>query len=133
MLRPIRKADLEMILSWRNQPFVRESMFNKHKISRKEHFEWYEKIINDKTKSYFIYGTVETPSLGVVYFDAIDFKNRFATWGFYTGNCAPPGTGTLMAIDAIDLAFKKIKLKELKALVLKTNLRSWIFYGFICC
>jgi len=40
MLRPIRKADLEMILSWRNQSFVRESMFNKHKISRKEHFEW---------------------------------------------------------------------------------------------
>ena len=43
MLRPIKDSELELMLSWRNAPAVRENMYTTHEISLAEHAAWWER------------------------------------------------------------------------------------------
>ena len=38
-LRGIKEDELELMLSWRNAPKVRENMYTRHEISLSEHLE----------------------------------------------------------------------------------------------
>jgi UDP-2,4-diacetamido-2,4,6-trideoxy-beta-L-altropyranose hydrolase len=43
-LREIQESDLPLLLEWRNQPFVRQNMFNNSIITMDHHRKWYEKM-----------------------------------------------------------------------------------------
>ena len=50
MLRPATDADLEQMLTWRNQQANREASNNQHVISLDEHRAWWARASQDPTR-----------------------------------------------------------------------------------
>ena len=50
-VRPVKKSDLSLILSWRNHEEIRKHMYNKKIISNEEHLNWFNKSNNDPKKN----------------------------------------------------------------------------------
>ena len=120
LLRPIADSELELMLSWRNVPKVRENMYKTHEISLSEHLEWWQRVSSSETQRYFIYEFSGQP-LGVVGFTDIDFVNKNSFWAFYAAPSAPRGTGSRMELLALDYAFKDLRINKLICEVLAFN------------
>ena len=120
MLRPIKDSELELMLSWRNSPAVRESMYTTHDISLPEHLAWWERTKSSDRQRYFIYEFQDNP-IGIVGFTALDRENRNSSWAFYASPSAPKGTGSRMEMLALDYAFNELGLHKLWCEVLAFN------------
>ncbi|MCL9781546.1 UDP-4-amino-4,6-dideoxy-N-acetyl-beta-L-altrosamine N-acetyltransferase [Vibrio sp. S4M6] len=119
-LRLIRDSELEMMLSWRNAPTVRENMYTTHEISLNDHLTWYSSIKQSEQFRYFMYEFQNVP-LGIVGFTGIDTKNQNSPWAFYASPEAPKGTGSRMEFVALDYAFGELGLRKLWCEVLDFN------------
>jgi len=124
MLRPLDKADLELVLSWRNNPVVRQAMCSQHEITREEHHLWFQRMQKDERKQWFLFLDHDGKPCAVVNFVSIDKVQRTAFWGFYADPNARPGTGMRMSLEALDKAYIDLGLRKLSAEVLASNLRS---------
>ena len=124
MLRPLEESDLELILTWRNAPTVRQAMFTQHEISWEEHQVWLRRVQEDDARQWFLFVDYENIPSAVVGFVAIEQVHKFAFWGFYTDPDAKPGTGVRMSLEALDKAFCELGLRKLNAEVLASNRRS---------
>ena len=119
-LRNIQTEELSLILSWRNEPKVRENMYTKHKISLDEHLAWWKTVQNSDNQQYFMY-ELNAIALGVVSFNQIDMQNHNSSWAFYASPEAPKGTGTKMEFLALNYAFTELSLHKLCCEVLAFN------------
>lgn len=119
-LRSIREEELELILSWRNDPSIRANMYTQHEISINEHLAWWKKISKCEDHKYFMYERFDSP-MGIVAFNSIDKINRHAFWAFYASPEAPRGTGTRMEFLALEYAFHTLNLHKLSCEVLAFN------------
>ncbi|RPA50719.1 UDP-4-amino-4,6-dideoxy-N-acetyl-beta-L-altrosamine N-acetyltransferase [Shewanella vesiculosa] len=119
-LLPLSSDYLDLVLEWRNMPEVRKNMYTSHVISKKEHYEWFERIKCDATKAYFIFELDGKPS-GLIGFVDINHNNHSATWAFYSGNTATRGVGSLMEVTALNYAFDNLELHKLSCEVLEFN------------
>ena len=124
MLRPLDKADLALILPWRNVPTVRQAMFTQHEIGWDEHLAWFHRMQADDSKRWYLYLNKNNEPNGAVNFTDLDPAQRSAFWGFYASPDATLGTGLRMSLDALDTAFNEFALEKLNADVLVTNSRS---------
>lgn len=120
IFRDIRNTEIELILSWRNDPNVRRNMYTRHEISLEEHIDWWQHVCSTDDIKYFIYEVDETP-LGVVGFSQIDEVNSNCSWAFYSSPNAPKGSGSRMEFLAIDYAFSVLGLNKLHCEVLAFN------------
>ncbi|MDH2608039.1 UDP-4-amino-4,6-dideoxy-N-acetyl-beta-L-altrosamine N-acetyltransferase [Acinetobacter baumannii] len=119
-IRPVQLKDAEMILTWRNQDSVRTNMYNHDIIELDAHLKWFNSILVNDTCRYFIYEQNNTP-LGVLSFNDIDFKNKKASWAFYSGDTTVRGIGSEMEQLALDYAFNELDLNKLCCEVLEFN------------
>ena len=134
MLTRLKEIDLSLVFQWRNDASIRNSMFSQNKITWDEHLAWFNKLQLDKSKKWLIYKNQANQESGVVYFKEIDDFQKTAFWGFYTSPDGMPGSGTRMAVEALNMAFNELGLKKLSADVLDTNIKSITFHkkiGFI--
>lgn len=120
LLRPVKESELEMMLSWRNDPSVRQNMYTTHKISLTEHLSWWKRQKDSNSNLYFMYEHAGQP-LGVVSFSEIDRSNQNSAWAFYASPGAPKGTGFRMEALALDYAFCDLNLHKLYCEVLAFN------------
>ncbi|WP_203300259.1 UDP-4-amino-4,6-dideoxy-N-acetyl-beta-L-altrosamine N-acetyltransferase [Marinobacter sediminum] len=127
-LRKIEEADLDLMLSWRNHPSIRQSMFSQVIIEPEQHRAWFRRQAKKEDCLWLIYETHENRPAGIVYFTDMDRAPRNAFWGFYAAPDAQPGTGTRMGLEAIDLYFSELGFHKLNAEVLETNERSLRFH-----
>jgi UDP-4-amino-4,6-dideoxy-N-acetyl-beta-L-altrosamine N-acetyltransferase len=132
LLRPLEKADLELVLSWRNAQAVRHAMYSQHEITWEEHQVWFHRMQADDTKRWYLYLNKNNQPSCVVYFTDLNAAQRSAFWGFYASSDAMPGTGLRMALDALDKAFNELGLEKLNADVLATNSRSLDMHKKVC-
>lgn len=123
-LRALSDNDLPLILEWRNTPAVRANMYSPHEISKDEHYAWFERQRSNRTARWYLYSTSQGKPAGVVYFTDIDERNRTAFWGFYTNPQTPSGTGTKLALEAMDEAFCKQQFHKLSSEVIGHNSKS---------
>ena len=119
-IRPVLLSDAELVLSWRNQDSVRINMYNNEIIELETHLNWFESILNSDKVKYFIYEQDQKP-LGVLSFVDIDFKNKKASWAFYSGDTSVRGIGSEMEQLALNYAFTKLNLNKLCCEVLEFN------------
>lgn len=119
LLRQINEEELDLMLSWRNSPRVRQNMYTQHEINRKEHLSWWARVCESDDKIYLIFERNNEP-LGVVGFTEIS-PNNDANWAFYASPHAPRGTGSRMEYLALDFAFYKLHLRNLYCEVLSYN------------
>lgn len=130
-LRPMTVDDLELVRSWRNRPEVRESMFTRHVIGVDEHLAYFERALHDPTKRYLVCVAPDDEPVAVVSFVDIDHVHGTATWGFYTGASAPPGTGSWLGLLGLAYAFRGLRLEKVSAEVLDWNTRSMRFHQML--
>lgn len=119
-LRPMQDSDLEMVLSWRNQPDVRKNMYTQQVISLEDHRHWWATTKAEQSCQYLIFEADGT-AIGAVNFTEISRAHETAFWGFYTGPDAPRGTGSRMELLALDHAFGTLALNKLSCEVLAFN------------
>ncbi|WP_256383513.1 UDP-4-amino-4,6-dideoxy-N-acetyl-beta-L-altrosamine N-acetyltransferase [Photobacterium toruni] len=120
VFEPIKEQDLEMILEWRNAPFVRKNMYTSHEIKLSEHIKWFNSISKDCSKQYFITVIDDVP-VGVIGFTEINNVKGLATWAFYTSSDAPRGSGSYIEYYALEYAFNELALHKLRCEVLGFN------------
>jgi UDP-4-amino-4,6-dideoxy-N-acetyl-beta-L-altrosamine N-acetyltransferase len=120
ILRRIRDDEVELMLSWRNEPSVRLNMYTRHEISWNEHINWWNRVCSDEKNQYFMFESDSKP-LGIIGFNQIDEINSNCSWAFYSSPRAPRGTGSRMEFLAIDYAFNNLNLHKLYCEVLSFN------------
>ena len=120
ILREIGSNELELILSWRNAPSVRNNMFTRQVISLKDHTNWWAKVQQRSDQKYFMYEH-RGLALGVMSFNDIDHVNGGGSWGFYASPLAPKGTGSRMWFLALEWFFGNMGLHRLYSEVLDFN------------
>lgn len=127
-LREIGEDDLELMLSWRNHPSVRENMFSQSVIELEQHKLWFEGESKKDGSEWLMFIDEDNTPRGVVYFTEMNRAYRNAFWGFYAAPDAPAGTGTKMGREALEYYFNDLGFHKLNAEVLKSNKRSYHFH-----
>ena len=117
---PFGDQHLDMVRIWRNNPEVRENMYTNHEIGKKEHEQWFNELLTDSSRKFFIFELNGEPS-GVIGFTQIDQVSNSASWLFYSGDTSKRGVGSLMETTALDYAFDEMKLNKLNCEVLEFN------------
>jgi UDP-4-amino-4,6-dideoxy-N-acetyl-beta-L-altrosamine N-acetyltransferase len=131
-LRPMSDQDLELVLSWRNDPRVRDNMYTNHVITGKEHQLWFDAASRDPSKRLLMCVDESGVPVGVVTFSDIDQVQKRATWAFYSGSDRR-GIGSEMERLALDYAFGDLGLEKLNCEVISFNMPVIEFhrkYGF---
>ena len=132
-LRPLAHSDLDLVLTWRNLPEVRNNMFTRHEITVEEHRAHFARALVDPTKAYFLCESSDGDPVGVVNFVDIDTIHGTATWAFYSGDLQRRGVGSWMELLALDHAFGELGLMKLCGEVLEWNdavVRFHLRFGF---
>ncbi len=85
-LRAIERADLPVLLEWRNQPKLRQYFREYRELSKEHQVNWYEKMLNDSSNLMFAIIKIDNSTIigacGLCY---IDWKNRNAEVSIYIG------------------------------------------------
>lgn len=124
--RKMQESDLAMVLSWRNDPSVRQHMLTQHEISLEEHTNWFAQASKDPTRRLLIVEEEKQP-LGYVQFSNIQ-SGVSADWGFYAVPGAPKGSGRKLGLAALAYAFEDLGIRKVYGQVLTTNLASIAFH-----
>jgi UDP-4-amino-4,6-dideoxy-N-acetyl-beta-L-altrosamine N-acetyltransferase len=120
-LRDMVEEDLETVLEWRNQSWIRANMYTDHVISLDEHRAWFSRAKLDPAAVYLVCECNGKP-IGCVNFVHIDRGNHKAFWGFYLGEeNGPKGRGSAMEFLALEYAFGPLDLRKLCAEVFSFN------------
>ncbi|KEK23386.1 UDP-4-amino-4,6-dideoxy-N-acetyl-beta-L-altrosamine N-acetyltransferase [Bacillus gaemokensis] len=127
-LKCIEKKDLDLILKWRNSEEIRSVMYQNHKISKYEHFRWFEKLKYDDTKVARLLVYNEKP-IGFINFTKINKINQTCYWGFYIGDKqSVKRAGTVLGIVALNFIFETYGIQKLCAEILDRNHISLNFH-----
>jgi UDP-4-amino-4,6-dideoxy-N-acetyl-beta-L-altrosamine N-acetyltransferase len=127
-LRDLTAGDRALLRIWRNSDRVRLSMSNRHVVSGAEHDAWFAATLDDPSVHHEVFECCGTP-LGLVSLKELDSTTSDASWGFYIGeDWAPAGSGSRMAILALDRAFGDMGLQRVRAEVLIDNETSLRFH-----
>ena len=129
VLRLMETKDLDMILSWRNSPNVRNYMFNSSIISLKDHSAWFSREKNNPRRHLLILEDESIP-LGFVNLHQSE-SGESGTWGFYSSPTAPKGTGRSIGRSALTYCHEVIGLKQLTGDVLGFNEKSIKLHTFL--
>lgn len=112
------------LLNWRNSKRIRKNMYNDGIIKKKEHDKWFDNIINTDNSIPRVFSYKGKP-LGFVNFTDVDYGKKEVYWGFYIGDKdAPKGSGTAMALLALDMIFKEYNFSKVSTEILGFNKAS---------
>lgn len=116
---PLNFDLLEKVRGWRNLPRIRNNMLTNSIISSEQQIKWFESLVADKSRLYFVFFQDANP-IGMLYF--VDITKEDCSWGCYIGEEAVwPGSGLLLEVAALDFALKKLSLEQLNAEVFDFN------------
>lgn len=135
-LRPMTEEDTDLIVTWRNEDFVRKNFIYRKPFTRQGHLNWIETMIKSGKAVQFIICTGEDSPIGSVYLRDIDYTHRKAEYGIFIGEekALSKGYGTQAAGLMIRYAFEELKLHKLMLRVLAGNDRAKRSYekaGFV--
>lgn len=125
-IRKMISADIEQVLSWRNQPEVRNYMLTQHEITLDEHRQWYERNSQDPMRSLLIIEEGEI-LLGFVQFKSVA-PGDIADWGFYAAPGVPKGSGNKIGATALNYAFQELELHKVCGQAMEFNEASIRFH-----
>lgn len=131
-LRFLTKADLEMVLMWRNHQEIRKWMVNQDIISYNDHLSWFRRCQESSNSVNLIFEYQELAQ-GYVSFTKIR-NSRAYEWGFYMQPKSPKGMGMLLGKRSIEYTFMVLGADKLFGQVLSFNKKSILFHerlGFL--
>lgn len=112
---------LELIFNWRNEPSIREVMYNDDKIEWENHVRWFQSIVQDELKLIKIIYYENIP-YGVANFYLTNKELKIGEWGFYIGEKnSPKGLGKILAYSMLNFLFEEANIRKICAEVLEFN------------
>lgn len=128
LLLPIdREVDIENIVRWRNQPFVRDNFIYRELFTVESQKRWIETMVDTGRVSQFvIYAGQNKKAIGSVYLRDIDRQNEKAEYGIFIGeeDYLGRGYGSEAARLMIRYGFEKLRLHKIFLRVFATNSRA---------
>lgn len=124
ILRPITLEDTELIVRWRNRPFVRENFIFRELFTAQMHINWMNtKVKTGEVIQYIIEEKERRVPIGSVYIRDINLEHRSAEYGIFIGEdeYIGKGYGTETAELFIKFAFEILGLHRVCLRVLKGN------------
>ena len=125
-LRKMLATDVDLVFQWRNDPRVRQFMFNTAPLDPDGHAAWFDKTHQDPLRHLLLVCQGSRP-FGFVQF-TMKLCRRVADWGFYVDPKGPKGLGALLGPAALDYGFNTLGLLRICGLVVAHNQRSVIFH-----
>lgn len=121
-LREVQPGDNTQMLEWRNLPEVAQYMYSDHTITLEEHEMWFDHMLGDHTKKYWII-ELDDEGVGVANITGIDKKNRLCFWAFYLAspNVRGRGVGSFVEYFVLRYVFEELELNKLCCEVLRFN------------
>jgi len=125
-LRPLREADKDRILAWRNSPDVRAYMYTDHVISQAEHDAWWANIPADEMRRYWVIEMDGAP-VGLANLYDIDRRNQRASWAYYLADPSTRGKGIGSYVEywMLEYVFEGLGFSKLWCEVLASNEPVW--------
>jgi len=123
LLRDIKVEDLPVIRSWRNHPEINKYMFSQDEINQEEHLAWFDATEQNELRLLNVYeeaGKIK----GFLQLQKTSQESDVYEWGFYISPEAAKGTGSKMALLALNKIFVEMKGKKVFGHVLAFNLPS---------
>lgn len=114
----------QMVLNWRNDPSIREWMYNEDMISLESHLSYIESLKDSKDKKYFLVKKNDE-YIGVI--DFVDITKESAHMGIYA-NPESKGVGKILLESITNYAFEVLKVKKIFAEVFSENKRAYDLY-----
>lgn len=85
-LVPIEEKHLSLMVKWRNDPFVANTMFDRGEFTLEKQAAWFHKTASDETRKQFIILDKKTEKpIGAINLMHIDNINSNCDWGYYIG------------------------------------------------
>ena len=84
-LRLMTQEDTDLIVSWRNEDFVRKNFIYQKPFTREGHLNWIRTMVDTGKVIQFIICTKEDEPVGSVYLRDIDRTHRKAEYGIFIG------------------------------------------------
>jgi UDP-4-amino-4,6-dideoxy-N-acetyl-beta-L-altrosamine N-acetyltransferase len=125
--RPVVMEDAEMMLSWRNEPPVREGMFHSRLITLEEQIPWLRKRLEADDCHYYIFQFQGRPT-GVFGIYDISVEQGVGEWVYFMGPRYPElprGAGAAMEFIAMETFYTTLGLRRVWGRTLKSNARVW--------
>ena len=121
-LREVRPDDREKIYRWRNSPDVAKYMYTDHHISEEEHNRWFDAILNDRNRKYWVI-VHDKKDIGLVNLYDIDQNNKRCFWAFYitSQNVRGKGVGSFVEYHILKYVFEDLEYNKLCCEVLSSN------------
>jgi Acetyltransferases, including N-acetylases of ribosomal proteins len=137
LLRPFTENDVEIKVSWLNDPEIKKTLILKDEISVKTTLEWFNNSRADPTRKDFIIETNGGEIIGTIGLRKISEQQRSACIYIIIGNKAYWGKGVMFETERmlITWAFKEAGLEKIWAHVRSSNIASVITMkklGFKC-
>nr|WP_321268055.1 UDP-2,4-diacetamido-2,4,6-trideoxy-beta-L-altropyranose hydrolase [uncultured Sulfurimonas sp.] len=120
----LKFEEKKMILEWRNNPIIREWMYNQDIISLESHLKYIESLEKSKDKKYFLVKK-NNENIGVI--DFVNIKKDSANMGIYA-NPKSKGVGKILLENILKYAFEELKVKKIYAEVFAENKKAYEFY-----
>lgn len=134
-LRPITIKDTDLIVRWRNNPYVKERFLFRDDFTINLHETWMKtKIPNGEVVQYIIEKEDVGP-IGSVYFRDLDYIFHSGEFGIFIGvdEMRGRGYGSLAAKSFVDFGFSFLKLHRISLRLLEDNkaaYQSYLSVGF---
>ncbi len=127
-LSRIAKNDLELIRTWRNQPFIRDTMQFKEHITAEMQTAWFEKI-NNKYNYYFLI-EIDNKKIGLINCKDTEPNTKIAEGGIFIWDKAYWGTPipVFASLTILQCIFEVFKVGDSSIVtVSKENKRALTF------
>jgi RimJ/RimL family protein N-acetyltransferase len=124
ILRPLTLDDTDMIVHWRNQPFIMENMINRAPFTPAGHEEWVRTMIGTgKVVQFIILEKEGGRPVGSTYFRDINYEYEKAEFGVFIGekDAQGRGYGTESAKLMLDYGFETLRLHKIYLRLLAGN------------
>jgi UDP-4-amino-4,6-dideoxy-N-acetyl-beta-L-altrosamine N-acetyltransferase len=121
-LRPLADADRDRLLVWRNSPDVARYMYTEHQITAEEHQRWFQGVLEDPRKRYWII-VHQDEDVGLACLTDLDPTHRRCSWAFYLAdpNRRGKALGGFVEYAVLSRVFGELGLHKLCCEVLASN------------
>ncbi len=129
-VRPVAAADKAYLLTWTNDSSLWPYILKHRFVNGVEHETFFEQLLTDKAREYFIIQTDDEKPVGLCGLTAIDLINSKAELFIFIAdqNLRGKGLGNRAMDFLLDYAFHRLFLHKLSLRVLCDNIQAITLY-----
>lgn len=131
ILRPVMAEDTDLLVTWRNNPLILDTVFDPRPVTREQHLAWYNSLQATDTRIEFIIQLATTRKpIGRIGLTNIDYRNQKAEYSISLGDANEwgKGYGEEASYLLLNFGFRQLNLHKIYLKVFAENQRAVKLY-----